>query len=345
MANYATNVLTTGQAIFNTQFTDKGEWRKPEWEVLSRVLKGGIADPSLADLKTGENRTTEAHLPIRQGAAATTGITINHTGNPGDGTKQTITYSGFLTERFSVSLKRPDANLFTYAEQYATTLKDKIWNLLYRSKAALVASMVADRTHINAGGANGSFDLTDFVYEIPGAQKDYFFEEIRAMMGKNEYFTNLMVLLDTKSQVLARQLGAQGPSNDKNLGWQLAGMELIPTNETLLTGLTDTYVGAAIVAPMDGIAYIPWIPKANRAQTVDQMNPGRSGGDFGHIVVPELGIAIGVHAYEAQANTSGTGGSTQDRVLYLELYIDWAYVSSPLSTATAKVIHGVGLLA
>jgi hypothetical protein len=344
MANYASSVLKTGQAIFTNDFTMKGEWRKPEWWILERVMKGGIASPNLAPLRTGESRLTEAYLPIRQGEGSSTGITINHTGGPGDSQAEAITYSGFLREDFSVSLKRPDSNVFDYAEIFATTLRDKIWNLLSRSKAALVASLIADRTQVNAGGANGVFDGTDFVYEIAQANKDYFYEEIRAMMQKNEYHTNSMVLMDSKAQVLANQLGAQGPSNDTNLSWQLAGMELIPTNETLLGGLTDTYVGATLAMPLDGVAYIPWIPQANRAQTLDSMRPERTGGDFGHIMIPEIGVPIGVHAFEKQADTSASGGSAQDRVLQVQVYIDWAYISSPLSTANASVIHGVGLL-
>lgn len=330
MANLTASVLATGQAIFDSEFTGKGEWRKPEWEIISRIRKGGLAAPSLTALQTGENRTVAAYLPIRTAEGSSTGITVSHTGSAGDSQAKTITYAGFLREEFSISLKRHADNVIDYGTEFAHRLRDKAMNLMTRSKAALIDSMYADRTQYNSGGAYGTVQgASDYYYSVPAAYSDYFFDEIKAMMNKNEYYTSLTVVADTKAQVRARRLGWQGEGNAENLEPQFAGMGIVPTNEDIITGSHD---GSVLVFPLDGVAYIPWIPRVNRSQTLEQMNPGRSGADFGHLMLPEIDVPIGIHAYEAKADTSATGGSAQDRVLYVQMFVDWAYVSSPLST-------------
>ncbi|MCK5607931.1 hypothetical protein KAR91_38985 [Candidatus Pacearchaeota archaeon] len=346
MANFASSVLETGQAIFKRDYLSKGEWRTNDWLAVQKVMKGGIADPALVALRTSVSRTVTAMLPIRTAEGSDTTISHNHTGSAGDSTAVTPTWSA-ISEKFQTSLKRSNNNVFNAAEMFASTLNDKIRNILTRSNKALVAAMIADRTAICEDGANGTFEgTTNDIYELPATYKTDFYSELRSVSNANEYFDNIMVLADTKAFQLAKKAGAQGSSNAENQAWQLDGLDIVPTNSDVL-GAIKTLNGSVLFAPMNGLSYIPWIPIQNRVKTLAQLNVEQSVGDFASIAIPEIGVNIGVHAYSAGADTSSAGGATQDRITYYQVFVYWAYNSSPLSTrrgASDSVVIGMGLL-
>ncbi len=347
MANFASSVLATGQAIFNQEFLNKGEWRRNDWEAVAQVMKGGIADPALAALRTSVSRTVTAMLPIRTAEGAGTTISHNHTGSAGDSTSVSPSWAA-IVEDFQISEKRSNNNVFTAAKMFASTLNDKIRNILTRSNKALVAAMIADRTLICSDGANGQFETTvNDIYELPGAYQQDYFSELRSVSNANEYYSNLLVLADTKAFQLAKKTGAQGPANSENLAWQLDGLNIVPTNSDVLGAIKD-FNGSTLSAPLDSLAFIPWIPVQNREKPLAALDPMQSVGDYAFIPIPELGVNIAVHAYAAGATTAGSGGATQDRITYFEVFVYWAYVSSPLSTRRGSddsVVIGMGLLA
>lgn len=346
MANFAASVLATGQAIFTNEYLNKGEWRTNDWAAVQQVMKGGIANPSLDALRTSVSRTVTAMLPIRTAEGADTTISHNHTGDAGDSKAVTPTWSG-LSEKFQTSLKRSNNNVYTAAEMFASTLSDKIKNLLTRSNKALVAAMIADRTLYCLDGANGTFEnAVNDIYELPAAYKADFFSELRSVANANEYYSNLLVLADTKAFQLAKKTGAQGPANAENLAWQLDGLDIVPTNSDVL-GAIKTFNGSVLAAPVDGLSFIPWLPLQNRTKTLGQLNVMQSVGDYAFIPLPEIGVNIGVHAYSAGGSTSGSGGATQDVITYYQVFIYWAYNSSPLSDRRGSddsVVIGMGLL-
>ena len=223
MSYFASSVLATGQALFNQDFLNKGEWRKNDWEILAQVRKGGLTTPSLEALRTSASRTVTAYLPIRTAEGSTAAISVGHTGSRGDSTSVTPTWSA-IVEEFSISEKLSNNNVFTAAEMFASTLNDKVRNILTRSNKALVAAMLADRTYICEDGAHGTFDdSTNYIYELPAAYQDDFYSELRSMANANEHYGNLLVLADTKAYQLAKKVGAQGPANSENLAWSLDG--------------------------------------------------------------------------------------------------------------------------
>lgn len=338
MANFQSTVLEAGLAKVSQSFLDKGEWRSVDAAAVQAVMKGGIADPRLADLRTAANRTVKMNFPIRGADGTGTGIAINHTGAYGDSAQKTISWSA-LTETFIVSEKMHQNNVYSASEQFVNSFKSRAMSLAKRSNAALIAQMIAAKTQVNVGGAYGAFNATNDDYEIPVAYKDDFFAEIDSMMQKNRYTGNYSILADTQALFLARKLGANGSSNANNTAYQMGNQEIISTTGAILTG----GAASALVMPMDGIAYIPWIDPANR-KGVDLNKVANGVGDFFMVPFPELGISIGVHAYSKQANTSAIGGSTQDHVTEYEMHVYWGFVESPLSETDASVIHSVKLL-
>jgi hypothetical protein len=338
MANFAASVLALGQAKFTNQFIGLGEWRKEDVAAIQVMEKGAIANPLLRDIRTSEQRTVEAYMPIRQASTGGTKRVYNHTGNFGDSLKQALAW-GTLSETFKVSAKLADNNVLVAADMFAADLRNAIDNLLLRSNALLIASLVADKTEENAGGANGTFNATSHNYEIPNSQNDFFYQEVQAMMRKNRYVTPLISIADSKALVNAQRLGWQGQANAQNLNPQFAGQTIVGTNEDIITGQS----GSVLTFASGAVAYMPWIPSKNR-KALDPNKILDNVGDFGQISVPELGVDFAIHAYSQRADTESVGGDSQDVVTEFEVSIDWAYASTPISRANETSVFASVLM-
>lgn len=327
MANFAASVLETGQALFTDQFISKGEWRKPDHAALVMAEKGIIAMPNLQELRTSEKRTVKTFLPKRGATTSGTSRTYNHTGAFGDSQAVTLAWST-LSEVFKVSMKLSNNNVLTGAQMFASSLRNAIYNLLSRSNSLYVASLLADKTQVNAGGANGEFNGTTYNYEVPASYESFFYQEIMSMLQKNLYNGNMIAIADTKAFALAQRLFNQGQQNSVNTQYQFSGFSLIPFTGEIIGG---SHKGSVISFEDMTLAFQPWIPKENRKP----LDPGKImdyNGDFGSIAIPELGVDFAVHAYSQRADTDSSGGSTQDVVTEFEVSIDWCYASTPLST-------------
>jgi len=342
MANFTPSNLVNAQAIFSQKFLS-GEWRLPDVAAFITAATAGVANPALDSIRTREDRTVNAYLPIRQAATNGTARAHNHTGARGDSQAETITWSIF-SEPYSISLKQADNNVLAFEQMIAATQRNAILNLVSRIDAAFVAALVADKTQENSGGGNGTFNSTDDVYELPDAYNEYFFQEIQANMAYNDYKGMLTVLTDNLAGITAGKLEAQGGGNSTNLNFQFGNMDIVNSNRTIL-GTTD-YKGSAIAWETGTAAYLPWIPKQNR-KPLDPTKAMSYVGDYGSISVPELGVDLAIHSYADRANTSSSNGQTQDVILYQEISIDMGYVSAPLSTfraANDSVVYGFGQL-
>lgn len=343
MSYFVPSALVAGQALFNEKFT-KGEWRLPDISAIKVAEMGEIANPMLAELRTREDRAVYGYFPIRQAATTGTARAHNHTGTRGDSLSETITWTT-LSEPFSISIKQADNNVFSFEQMYASSLRNAVLNLLNRCDAYFVTQLVADKTQYNAGGGEGTFDTTADDYQLADGYKDYWFQNVKAMMEHNLYRNNLIGIVDSKGYVLAQRLAAQGAGNSSNQAFQFAGYDsILPTTRTLLS--TTTYSASGLFFEPGLVGLIPWIPKQNR-KALDPMKAMEYNGDYGSFSVPELGIDFAVHAYSQRADNSSAGGYTQDLTMEFEVSIDLGYVSAPLSTfrgSNDTVVYASGVL-
>ena len=185
MANFSPSDLVAGQALFNEKYLS-GEWRMPDSAALSVANTGQKANPSLAGLRTREDRAVNAYFPTRQAATNGTARSHNHTGARGDSQEESITWSTY-SETFSISLKQADNNNYNFAEMYAASQQNAINNLIDRVDAAFVANLLAEKTQVNVGGGNGIFNGGSFNYEVAAVNEDFFYQNVRAMMNQNLY--------------------------------------------------------------------------------------------------------------------------------------------------------------
>lgn len=341
MADFSPSNLVAGQALFNEKFKS-AEWRLPDHAAIKVAEKGVIANPSFRDLRTREDRTINYYFPIRQSATSGTSRAFNHTGARGDSLNGSVTWSTY-SEPFSISIKQADNNVESWAEMYASTLRNAVLNILNRADAGFVTALLADKTQVNNGGGNGSFNSTPNDFEIDATYKEYYYQEVKAMMTNNLYRGNLIGIVDSKANVLAEKSLAQGSGNSENRSFQFMGYEdIVPTTRTVLSG----YDVSGIFFENGLVAYQPWIPAQNRKP----LNPEKAmsyNGDMGSISIPELGVDFAIHSYGTRANASSNNGSAQDLVIYQEVSIDFAYISAPLSTfrgSNDSVVYTAGLL-
>lgn len=343
MANFTPSQLLKGQAKFNQRVLSGGEWRMPDSAAIQTSLRGEMANPALAVLRQREDRAVSGYLPIRSAATGGTARAHNHTGASPDSLEVPITWNT-ISEPFSFSIKQGDNNLFMTDEIYASGLRNAILNIINRADAAFVAALVADKTQVNAGGGNGNFNTTPDVYEVPLSEKDFFFQNAMSSLEQNLYQGQLVGVIDSKAKILAQRLMNQGPGNDVNKAFQFNGMTLAPTTREVIPG---AYAGSGMFFEAGMVSYIPWIPKQNR-KTLDFQKGLSYNGDWGQIIVPELGAPIAIHMYAERADGSATNGQTQDLKVFVELSVDFGYISSPLSDlrgANDSVAYAVGQLA
>lgn len=346
MANYAPSDLVAGQAKFNEKFLS-GEWRMPDSAAFKTATNGSVANPMLAGLHTREDRAVTAYFPIRQAATDGTARAHDHSGARGDSLGESITWSTF-SEPFSISLKQADNNVFDFAEMYAASQKNAIFNIVNRLDAWFVAQLLAAKTEINAGGGNGAYDgVTTNDYQYPSGANDFFYQNVKAMMDFNLYNGGVTAIVDSPAWVLAQKNLNQGTANSINEQFQFMGYDsIVPTTRAVLD-VPTTYSASAITFESGLVGAIPWIPKQNRKA----LNPAlalSNNGDYGFVSIPDLGIDFAIHSYAERADNSAVNGETQDLTINVELSVDLGFVPAPLGAlrgANDSVIYTSGILA
>lgn len=341
MANFVPSALLNGQARFTEAFLSK-EWRLPDNAAIRMMQIGGAINPDHMALRTREDRAVHAYFPIRKANIGSVARAAAHTGARLDSIDETLTWTT-IAEPFTISVKQADNNIFSFAEMFAVTQRNAVLNLIDRIDAYVVAQLIAGKTGYSAGGGLGTFNDVPDVYEVPVAEKDYFFQNAKNVMNFNLYRGSLVGILDERASMLAARLFEQGSANATNYGFQFAGAEWIKTTRTLLG---SDYEGSALMFEAGGVAVLPWIPKQNR-KPLDPVKAVEYNGDWGQIDVPELGFPIAIHSYAQRADNGNVGGYTQDLTIEMELSVDIGYVQAPLSTirsAVDEVVYGFGQL-
>lgn len=339
MSYFVPSALLAGQAKFNERMLS-AEWRMPDSAIIKAASLAEIANPALTAVRTREDRTVSVYFPVRQSATNGTARAAAHTGARGDSSSENLNYSTY-SEPFSISLKQADNNVFSFAEMFAATQRNAIINLLARLDAGLAALLVADKSGVNGGGGNGTFNGTDDVYEVPASEINYLFQNAKDSLWYNNYRGEIIALADSKAFSLSQRLRAQGSANATNFGFQFDGMQVIGTTRTLLG---SSYDGSVIAYENGLVAIVPWIPKQNR-KALDPEKAMTYVGDYGQIIVPELpNFPFAIHAYAERADNGSYGGYTQDVTMQFEVSVDIAYASAPMSISTASPVLAFGQL-
>jgi hypothetical protein len=355
MANFTPTNLLSAIAKVSEKYL-KGEWRMPNTAALSTVYLGEKTMPSLADLRTREDRATYYDFPIRKSAGSATERLYNHTGSRTDSLRTQLTWKT-VVDTFSISEKQLDNNSYSFDEAFAYGLKSCVYNNLVSADDWYITQLLANVTQINHGGIRGTFNATNDIMELDPDQVDYWKEQIEANLNNNDFMGENLIIADSLAFMdMIRSLN-QGAQNATNLAWQYGSGYLTKTSKSLYSA----YNGSAIAMPVDMAGLFFWIPKQNR-KPLDEEKALSYNGDKGTIQVPvvddkgnvvyNIDAAIHMYAQRADTYTSSENGSKQDLEIEVEVSWDMGFMAAPLSSfratgdwagKTDSVIYSFGL--
>jgi len=331
MANFSPSNLVAAQSMLQDRFKAPENRFKPS-PVMSMGLKNqGILIQDYASLRTREDRAVYAYLLNRTKRSTTSSRTHNHTGNRGDSTQMSLTWTTF-TDKFSLSLKQLDNNTFDFNTALAHQIENAMKNIIESAETYIVGNLQTNRSQVNDATANGTFNATNDVFEISSTTQ--FWQILKSMMRQNDYKGMFDVITNSWGFVDAEYQAAQGQSNSSNTSFQFQGMNIAESYELADANYANTNV--SLIMPEGGFAVLPWIPKQNRAGYGDYTTYN---GGYGSLADPfGLGVDFAVHGYSERADASASNGSTQDDVMQFELSVDLAIPLAPVTTANETVV-------
>lgn len=335
MANYAASVLAEAKLKLAARYAAP-EKRLKSAGVIGAFLKNtDLAMPKVGELRLKEERSEKGYFFNRSKRSTTSSRTHDHSGSVGDSTEVAFSWDSFV-DKAQTSLKRSDNNVFADAELLANELDNMFKNIHESIDAAALAHLATNKSLVNTGTKNGSYNATNDVFEVASGDADRIFQYGKSMLRQNHYKGAADVILDPILFAQAEYLAGQGVGNATNHGFQMSGMNMFESVDLADENYTN---GVGYWIPEGTIGVADWIPSQNRAGEGDFDSVL---GGFGSIVDPYTGLTFAIHGYSARADTSGSGGDAQDVVTNWELSVDLSFNNSPLTVTDETTIFEVG---
>lgn len=340
MANNASSLLTTAQALLSSKFASP-EMRHKDYSIL-RILLGNsdVMIPEVDQLKTSDQRAVEAYAFIKQTSDPITARNATGAGTAsafGDTQKVSLTWVT-RGQKFKSSLKTSDRNFMSSAQMLANNMEGAWIHLFDTLEAYGAAFLAANKTQVQAAsdGELGAWDSTNYFWGVNNANKQWFFQYIQSMMAVNNYSGMLDFIADPVAFALSQQLAAQGAGNSTNTQFTIGDLKI--SQSTSLETIQG-YQGYGYLLPKGAVGMLTWVPRENRQNTSTRLQTYTTMQDpFGY------GVTAALHFYETKADNSAAGGETQDENTEYELTVDVANVLAPLSVTNETVIYGAALL-
>ena len=299
-----------------------------------------IMFPNYEELRKREDRTLETNFATRSKRTLGTARTHNHTGTKGDTAVLTPTW-GTNADVFNMSLKQADTSLYNAQEQMNLEVQNVISNFMEGYETQATDYLFANRSGVNIGTAEGTFDAVDKVFEIATANESRAIQISKINVNANKYPDGATVFCDSISYAKFEYQAAQGAQNNTNLSFQFNGLTYVHCVElgALAAALVSAYSkGFWIIVPTGDVAVLPWIPIQNRIGVETKANVYTS------LLNPVDGETYAVHSYETRADDSANNGYTQDVVTQYQISQDLAFAKAPLSTANETPILAYGIV-
>lgn len=262
------------------------------------------------------------------------------TGAMGTSTRDTLTFVTY-TREFTISDDNARSNTFNAARQLAAQMKNARLDIASEIESDAVAKLEAfkNTSNGNRGSVLGTWDSSNYVYEIANANKTEYFNRMLTGMRDLDYGGMLQEIHTGAANSLIMYQLAQGEGNSANLQYQYPEFEFYTSNT--ITNLSD-YFCTSYVCERGSLALVDWIPAKNRENLVHGL------WDFTAIPDPmgifDSGMALAVYktVQDSSAGGSDIGGNTQDAVWLYELSIDVAFYIPTITTQ--KLVNKYGLL-
>lgn len=328
---FTNSVLALAQAKLTANFAGP-ENRDVDNATFREFLRNTeIMVPSWKELRTTESRTVTAYFADRTVRALGGAQSHNHTGTHGTSSAFTPTWVP-KSDKFAISLKQGDNNIFDNSEQLANEFNQVFLNFNAGNETLAVNHLFANRTTINPVTAEGTFNATDDTFEVTEATEGPRFAQIiGSTMRILKYTGPITIFCDAISFNKFEDAAAQGATNATNQSFQFQGKRFVHSIELEALGgaLVASYSkGYCIAVPDATIAALSWIPKQNRTGIITSVNK------YSSIINPADGVSYAMHTYETRADGLATGGELQDVLTQVQVWNDIAFDNAPLTTTT-----------
>lgn len=344
MANFADVVWNAAQYKL-PEIMQRPEFKHKPSTTLMTLKKGAAMLVPASErervwnVKTSDSQTVEISTLNKQATTAVTTRSHAHSGNNNDGTKTTLS---FVTRgrTFKYSIKQANKTVFELGEMLAVQLRSAAIDLHGTLETYFLGLLNTNKTQVvtSATPKSGTWDATNFLFEIANAYAARPFQKIRGFMREQFYQGELDAIVEEFLMQEAEHLIQQGQGNATNYGWQFNGLGL-GVSEELTTD--PGYLGMGYVFPTGTVGFVDWIPQNNREGFGDTF---QNGGKYRMMPDPlGSGLQFAVHELAAGADNSTTYGETQDVDVNYEISIDVAFLKAPMSTANASPIVKFGL--
>lgn len=354
MANYVASQLVAAQAKFKQRFQEP-ELRRKQNPALVLALKNLDATiPTHTELRTREDRPVNAYVMKKIASTNGNSRVARPAGAKGDSMAVGLTWQT-ISETFSISMKQGDANVYSTQEMLMNQMYQAQQNIHDRLGTTFLNYLIAHRNQVPLGAPVGAtWNAVTQAYEVSADDKEWYFQNVAAIMRQQNYRGQLDVLADPQAYLIAQRLRAQGAQNATNRTFQFDNITAIETTEVI----SAAYTGGVSLAMAEGIfASLPWIPKQNREGrgSYDDYNGGWGvTDDMLGTTINQLDAATGqavavplkyaVYAFSQAADDQANNGSNQDLVTTFEISLDIAPTLAPLSTANESVVNMFGQL-
>jgi len=347
MANYTPSALALYQAKLFSMFQE-GALKSTNPEVFKYLL---AQSPAIfpEGARTREDSTLTAYFLKRAQRALGTGRSESHTGNHGDSSSVTPSWTTY-SDKLAISLKQGDNNLYSYDEMFMNDIINSFKNFEEGLESVAASYIFAQRSNINIGAFDSGvkFNHTTDVLEIAddgnttfGKWNNLAPSISETIMKQNKWSAPKTYICDSLAYTKFRAMAAQGAANSTNLSFQFGADTYINSLDlyTLFSNVKNTYVlGSWLVIPNGTVAALLSIPKQNKEGRVTSVNK------YGTINNPMLGLTLATHEYEARVNGTATGGYTQDVMKQVELSLDVAFEHAPLNTSNESPIQAFAVV-
>lgn len=339
MANFTPSNLVKAQAQLKSEFS-ASEMREKVLPALKLGLgNGDPLIPNAQQLRTREDRAVSAYTLKRQVRTPSAARSATHTGTGGDSQETSLTWTTYA-DKFVISLKNMDTNVYSFEQALAQNIKNCILNIHSAIETDTITALLAARTQVvqttTPLGSRVTWNATNYAHEIAAGDTKQFFQLAKQVMLANKYAIGggFDVIASLQNAVDADFYRAQGPGNATNTGFQFSDMNIAPS-----TDLTDSNysAGVSLVMPKQQFALIDWIPKQNRMGYGDYNSYL---GGYGNMIDPlGSGLNFAVHGYALRADMSASNGVAQDNQMEFEISVDVANLLCPLSTSSETIVY------
>ena len=344
MANYAATVLLAARALQKENNYRKFDGRPVNSMLMDMFMKDrDIMFPDLSDIREATTQTTSILYPKKSLRTVGSAKSCSPTGSIEDSGSVDLTW---YTKNVEVLIaeKRHKGNEFKMAETLARELIDAeidLWkNGAASMEVALLAYLEANRTQVaTSTGTHFTWDGTNFNYDCAISDLTNFYNYLLDDLKMNDYNGQFLNAYNTSFGGYIRAQANQGNANATNTAFQFMNpFDFVGYDSNLITNATGD-IATHYVVPQGGLMLLDWNDPINRE--------GKVSGDLSWGLYESRyfpGLMLDLFIKTACADTSESGGGTQDFVHIYELSFNYAIAKSPLSTANATPIFKVNAL-